>query len=209
MCLHGYRQNAVKFKSQTGALRKNLRHEAEFFFLSAPHRIPGFESGGEGDDYDQRAWWFTKENSFSSRDVTDLDKGLEESLDLVKKYFDENGPFDALLGFSQGACLVSIICALKQKKQFKPDFKFAIIVSGFKSRCTLHSHYYDEKIHINSLHVIGETDEIISNDMSYDLANVFINAVILKHPGGHYVAGKSNLKDKYINFLQSQKTPTP
>ncbi|EEB18712.1 conserved hypothetical protein [Pediculus humanus corporis] len=146
LCLHGYRQNAVKFKSQTGALRKNLRHEAEFFFLSAPHRIPGFESGGEGDDYDQRAWWFTKENSFSSRDVTDLDKGLEESLDLVKKYFDENGPFDALLGFSQ----------------------------GFKSRCTLHSHYYDEKIHINSLHVIGETDEIISNDMSYDLANVDI-----------------------------------
>lgn len=134
-----------------------------------------------------------------------MDKGLDESIKEIKKFFIENGPFQGILGFSQGACLVSLLCALKQRNELQVDFDFVIIFSGFKSRCTLHTKYYEEKININSLHVIGETDLIITNDMSYDLANAFVNPIIIKHPGGHYVAGRTFLKKEYIDFLHAQK----
>lgn len=205
MCLHGYRQNAVKFSSQTGSLRKILKNEVEFHYLSAPHLLPDTEVA-EGEDEEQRAWWFTKPNSFSSRDVTDLDKGFKESLEEIKKFVEKNGPFDGILGFSQGACLAGLLCALKTIGEIDIDFRFAIIVSGFKSNCILHSKYYDQKIYINSLHVIGETDQIITTDMCHDLANVFVNPIILTHPGGHFVPGKSLYRNQYVDFLQRQKT---
>ncbi|KAK6628573.1 hypothetical protein RUM43_002388 [Polyplax serrata] len=204
LCLHGYRQNATKFRSQTGALRKNLKNVADFHFLSAPHVVP-YTEHYEGDENEERAWWFTTPTSFSSRDETSMDKGLTESLNAIKKYFLENGPFDGILGFSQGACLTGLICALKERKEIDLDFSFAIIVAGFQSRCTLHRKFYDQKININSLHVIGETDQIISNSMSYALVDTFVNASVIKHPGGHFVPGKSVLKDQYITFLQAQQ----
>lgn len=43
----------------------------------------------------------------------------------------------------------------------KIKFDFAIIISGFKSLCTPHAIYYDEKISIPSLHIYGETDQVI------------------------------------------------
>lgn len=41
--------------------------------------------------------------------------GFEESIKVVEKAFEEHGPFDGLLGFSQGACFVALLCDLQQR----------------------------------------------------------------------------------------------
>lgn len=58
----------------------------------------------------------------------------------------------------------------------KVKFDFAIIISGFKSLCTLHKIYYDEKIIIPSLHIYGETDQVIPTGESLILylQNLFL-----------------------------------
>lgn len=41
------------------------------------------------------------------------------------------------------------------------QFKFAILVAGFKSRSTSHDVYYSTQIKFPTLHVFGDTDKVI------------------------------------------------
>jgi hypothetical protein len=64
---------------------------------------------------DQYAWWFSTENRmFDSKKPSDICLGFENSLALIEKTFEELGPFDGLLGFSQGAAFVGILCGMQQ-----------------------------------------------------------------------------------------------
>lgn len=45
------------------------------------------------------------------------------------------------------------------------DFKFAILVAGFKSRSAGHSVYYNAPITCPTLHVFGDTDRVIPKGM--------------------------------------------
>ena len=95
--------------------------------------------------------------------TTDIDIGYQESLETFKNFCITSGPFDGVLGFSQGACMVSIICTLQQRQcldlPFK--FKFAVIMAGFKSSLTPHQQYFTDQILLPSLHVFGKSDKVI------------------------------------------------
>ena len=41
------------------------------------------------------------------------------------------------------------------------SFKFAIMVAGFRSRSTQHDMFYENLIKCPTLHVYGETDQVI------------------------------------------------
>jgi predicted esterase len=67
--------------------------------------------------------------------------GFQETLDFLKKVFTEQGPFDGVLGFSQGGTLASIICALRQSiPEFK--FNFAMIFSAFPTSVPEYNQLY-------------------------------------------------------------------
>lgn len=129
-------------------------------------------------------WWFnTKDHTFKATEPSSLSVGFEDSVALIEKTFNDLGPFDGILGFSQGAAFASILCAMQQKKciviityitvfldpRFHSlsltvtpiKFDFAIIISGFKSLCEPHAYLYNEQLSLNTLHVYGETDKII------------------------------------------------
>ena len=42
--------------------------------------------------------------------MSDCDKGFEESWKLIKTTIEEEGPFDGIMGFSQGAAFAALIC---------------------------------------------------------------------------------------------------
>lgn len=197
LCLHGYRQDATKFRQQTGSLRKQLKSVAELEFTSAPFFVP---SEGEA----SRSWWFTGPNgdSFSSRDSPGTCTGLDESLRAVEDAWKSNGPYDGLLGFSQGACLVGMLPGLIENKKTSLDPKFVVIVSGFKSKCKAHEFLYNTSSDLPSLHVFGETDEVIPVAWGQELAASFRNAIILQHQGGHFVPGNSVYRKDYHSFFE-------
>lgn len=86
--------------------------------------------------------------------------------------------------------------------RIKPHF--AVMSSGFKSGSLAHLNYYEETIMIPSLHIFGETDAIIPSDMSEALAATFEEPRIVTHPGGHYFAAQSNLKQIYVEFFRDR-----
>jgi hypothetical protein len=52
--------------------------------------------------------------TFDSKKPSDVCLGFEKSLSLIEKTFEEQGPFDGLLGFSQGAAFVGILCGMQE-----------------------------------------------------------------------------------------------
>lgn len=39
LAIHGYRQNAETFKQKTGSFRKMVHKWAQFFYVTAPHKV--------------------------------------------------------------------------------------------------------------------------------------------------------------------------
>uniref|UniRef100_A0A182NGD8 Serine hydrolase domain-containing protein n=1 Tax=Anopheles dirus TaxID=7168 RepID=A0A182NGD8_9DIPT len=203
LALHGYRQNADSFKSKLGALRKLLNKYVEFVFISAPHAAAPLEAGGEPDP-SQRSWWFNKEDrTFKGTNQGGPAYGFEESLKLVEKTWQAEG-CHGLLGFSQGACFVGLLCDLSARGMTPMKPQFAIAGAGFRSGSLVHLNYYENKIQIPSLHIYGETDEIITKDMSESLAEAFLDPEVLTHSGGHYFPAQASLKETYVEFFRDQ-----
>ncbi|XP_014472000.1 PREDICTED: UPF0483 protein CG5412 [Dinoponera quadriceps] len=192
LALHGYTQSDVIFSAKLGALRKGFKKEIDFTFIKAPHEVPSTNGNGYG-------WWFNTEDHYYKATVpSDLCVGFTDSVNLIKKVFLEQGPFDGILGFSQGAAFVSILCAMKKKQLLEIEFNFVIIISGFKSLSVPHSIYYDEEIDTPSLHIYGKNDQVIPTEMAEQISRSFTNKEELYHEGGHYIPGR---KDIYRNFI--------
>lgn len=80
--------------------------------------------------------------------------------------------------------------------------RFCIMSSGFRSGSLAHLNYYEERISIPSLHIFGETDNVIPNHMSEELADIFEDPKILRHSGGHYFPSTTQQKEFYRNYFQ-------
>lgn len=184
----------------------------ELFYISAPHTVSSNtnsqdqEHSSSAGDEDQRGWWFSdvQAHSFDARQDCESSLGLDESLEAVRVAVKDLGPFDGILGFSQGAALVAMVCALQEQK-LEPafSFRFAILVAGFRSACAQHQHFYEGlEITLPSLHVFGQEDKVIPEQMSRELLPTFPGAHILVHPGGHFIPAASAHRQTYQKFLQ-------
>ncbi|KAG0232018.1 hypothetical protein BGW42_008529 [Actinomortierella wolfii] len=128
LCLHGYTQVAI----------------GEKVYITAPHVVPiptpssieeREQQQQEDDDVNREpesfGWW--------TRGPNNAYVGFDESLSLIAKTLDDQGPFDGILGFSQGAAMASIVQLLLERPQLDPimsqcrhgPLKFSILVSGF------------------------------------------------------------------------------
>ncbi|XP_042891743.1 esterase OVCA2-like [Penaeus japonicus] len=204
LCLHGYRQNGSTFREKTGAFRKQLKKQVEFEFMTSPLEVPPLESADDKDG--GSGWWFSRQDDFfRAQDESDCIKGFEESLAAVETAFKEKGPFDGILGFSQGGAMLGLICGLQQQGKLSYSFKFAIFVSAFKSRSLPHQHLYEEKIALPTLHVFGETDQVIEKPMSEEHLQYFHDPEVLVHPGGHFIPATGAQKAIYVKFIEKMR----
>ena len=62
-------------------------------------------------------------------DGEEADAGLEESLRAIERACERDGPFDGILGFSQGATLAAIALATPRMRE---RFGFGIFAVGMK-----------------------------------------------------------------------------
>ncbi|XP_058809948.1 esterase OVCA2 [Phymastichus coffea] len=207
LAIHGFRQSDKIFSAKLGSLRKSFKKEVDFLFIKAPHKVPIEnksdcieEPAENANEFEQYGWWFnTEDKIFKATELSNKSVGFDESLELVKNALLEQGPFDGILGFSQGGSFVSILCAMQQKNVLSSKFDFAIIISGFKSLCQPHQMFYDEQIMLPTLHVFGDSDKVIPTKMAKELSELFVNKQVVLHDGGHYIPGKKHI---YANFLK-------
>ncbi|KAF8927567.1 serine hydrolase FSH [Dissophora ornata] len=157
LCLHGYTQNSISFTKKTAVFRKALKDIADLVYVTAPHivPIPTLSTPEERED-DQLenlepeavpyGWW-------TSSPERPQYKGFDQSLAGLREVLEKQGPFDGVMGFSQGASMASILQLLLERPHLSPTmtgckhdpFKFAIIVSGFEPRDSEKLAWYTNK----------------------------------------------------------------
>ncbi|KZO93844.1 FSH1-domain-containing protein [Calocera viscosa TUFC12733] len=204
LALHGYTQNAHIFSKKLGAIRKACAKDIEFVFVDAPIVLqPADLPGASLAEFDSeaspaqwvddpkltaRAWW-------RANDEKTEYFGLEESLRFLRGVL-EQGKFNGVLGFSQGACMAAYLCAYLEEPSIEPIFNpsphpafdFAILISGFAPTCPPIEHH----IRAKSVHVLGKTDTVVSNKRSETLFDICINPRVEYHEGSHYVPSKAS-----------------
>ncbi|KAJ2495764.1 Ovarian cancer-associated protein 2 [Coemansia sp. RSA 2049] len=121
LCLHGYTQNAKKFRDRTGPFRRNMKRRMELVYMTAPlEATEEFERSGGSDNKDggpstageegpSAAWW----NPRATPSETWVD--IRRSAEAVMRTMRELGPFDGIVGFSQGAGMAAVVLALMRR----------------------------------------------------------------------------------------------
>lgn len=185
LCLHGYHGNGRVLASQMSELAASIAPLAELVTLDAPSIAAG--------DF---GWWHASDDGHY--------RGWERTREAIEAFFASHGPFDGVLGFSQGAALAGLLVGLR--RPYGPlDFDFSILVSGFPARDPELARLYEnhEAYALPSLHVIGRSDFVVAPETSRALAAQFQNPVIAEHAGGHAVANLAAVRE----FLEARIAP--
>jgi hypothetical protein len=219
--LHGYTQSGPLFATKTGALRKTLVKAfpagCELVYPTAPIRLsPADETflvqqvdkdkaeGGDG-ELDAWAWWKRK-----GAGEPYVYEGLELGLDKIADVLKAEGPFDGVVGFSQGGACAGMIASLLEPgresafeksggmeypKSFKdihhPPMKFAVSYSGFAATGeNPYRAFYEPQISTRMLHFLGSQDVVVDEKRSLALVEACVNReerYVVYHPGGHFL----------------------
>ncbi len=198
LVLHGMRQNGAILRARTKKLRRALGSLAELTFVTSPlpyslqgeTRAAGLDALGEVPDFPlQQAWWIASEDNRRY-------EGFDASLSFIEGVCREQGPFDGVLGFSQGATFAAVLAAMQPHPVM--SFRFVVCISGFPSRADAHAAFVrPSSIAVPSLHLYGEKDALVTPDRSQQLFELFdpASSRIVKHGGGHFVPGAWPLAD--------------
>ncbi len=199
--------------------------KVDFVFPTAPHAlsIPDKKSGNLKPN--ARAWYYYDatrpehfETAFKSDDADYL--GLEKTVSQIQSLSDK--PFDAVIGFSQGACLASLLCArasaavISSVPSCLTQLKAAIFISGFARPLPKSdlSHYSTKVGALNpqfdTLHVYGLSDDHIPKEKSEELAAMYGNSRIHVHSGGHIIPQKAAdvtvIAEFLVRAMQQRRT---
>ncbi|XP_031104106.1 rhodanese-like domain-containing protein 6 [Ipomoea triloba] len=147
--------------------------------------------------------WKIADCTFDSLQYQQQTKGFDRSLSYLKTTFSEAGPFDGILGFSQGAAMAALLCAHKEKLKGELDFRFAILCSGFAVNM---DECQQGSINCPSLHIFCNdkgNDRQIKNQASRRLASMFDDgcSVVIEHDFGHIIPTQSPFIDQIKDFL--------
>ncbi|KAF2460188.1 serine hydrolase FSH [Lineolata rhizophorae] len=215
LMLHGYTQSGPLFRSKTRALEKNLQKafpagvtlsyptapihlaRADLTFEAATAVVdPANKTDGEDEEPDAWGWWRRKGDAEPY-----TYEGIERGLAGVAEVLKAEGPFDGVIGFSQGGALAGMLASLLEpgrREAFEaaqpkggmrfpesfeedtgfvtdvvhPPLKFAVSYSGFgASTNKLYQAFYEPKINTPMMHFIGSVDTVVEEARSLRLVN--------------------------------------
>ncbi|KAK9865061.1 hypothetical protein WJX84_008771 [Apatococcus fuscideae] len=122
LCLHGFRQTGSSLKGRLSALIRRLKHRADLCCVDATFTLrPLRKRQSTGDATKQQG--HLCEHAADAPDWVDGDQlmrqteGWEDTLQHLLKIIDLQGPFNGVMGFSQGAGIAAAFEVLHVVKQ--------------------------------------------------------------------------------------------
>ncbi|KAF2446299.1 hypothetical protein P171DRAFT_323611, partial [Karstenula rhodostoma CBS 690.94] len=229
LCLHGFTSNGAVHAHQLRRLTSQLP-DYDFLFPSGPHQVniadqmdmttPANQAWSSivtsASASGHRAWWFARDGDTKSKTGGGF-VGIEESLAYLAAYIQERGPVHAIWGFSQGACLAGLLCALLQSKHAAhplrryleapvdlgiPTPLAGVVFSGFRARYARYDDLYEPGIDVPVLHVLGEQDALVRSERSEALLRVCKSSERIVHPGGHGIPKGEADMAKIVEFTR-------
>ncbi|VVA92527.1 unnamed protein product [Arabis nemorensis] len=182
LCLHGFRTSGEIMKTQLHKWPQSVLDRLDLVFLDAPFPCQG-KSDVDGIFDPPYYEWFQFNKEFTEYE------NFENCLEYLEDRMIKLGPFDGLIGFSQGAILSGGLPGLQatgKALQRVAKIKFLIIIGGAKFKSTsVAENAYSSSLQTLSLHFLGETDFL--KPYGTELIKSFKNPVVVNHPKGHTV----------------------
>ncbi|KAH9578654.1 Serine hydrolase FSH [Trypanosoma melophagium] len=225
LCLHGSRQTAEIFEHQLSKMCSSLADIAQFDFIDAPCL-----SEIEGDAVATYSWcephhqYPYQEEDRNKKQESKVNIGIDESYaagDAVVRecMISERGPYDIILGFSQGALIAARYLMLQQLREdntYGSSLKGIIMAASPDPRRTfleLSTLYQSNSVHnidtggffgtLPSLHIVGKKDTIVSPTECISFANACQpNADIVFHEHAHSIPQLQSIITSVRSFLE-------
>ncbi|KAH3676232.1 hypothetical protein WICPIJ_009192 [Wickerhamomyces pijperi] len=219
LCLHGFLQNAKIFSEKSSGLRKLLKKaNIQLDYIDGPVTLEKADLPFEVDDDKwkeivdtqiNKAWFY----HFDEPEKLNIDAALETVFTHIK----ENGPYDGIIGFSQGAAISTIVANLiAEKMPEHGPFKLALHVSGYcftdrdadRKELGINSKFtkeftVPEDFSTKTLIIYGENDNSVPSFRSQYLSNLFANKTEFKHDGGHFVPNKKDFLKGVVEEIEA------
>ncbi|BFI24760.1 hypothetical protein MPTK2_1g14600 [Marchantia polymorpha subsp. ruderalis] len=181
LCLHGLRTSAKIMQQQVELAQWALEDIVEFVYMNAPFPATGKSDVEKRFEPPYFEWYQ------ANQDYSEI-YGLEEASVHIIDFIKTRGPFDGLMGFSQGAVLAGALVGLQEKGLALPDvprFTFIVLIGGCRSKALVLRPAYFDPILTPSLHFIGEKD--FMKEGGELLITSFKDATVIHHPHGHLI----------------------
>lgn len=219
LCLHGWRTNGDILSMQMAALQANT--DMDCFFIDAPFPGRGEPDKGIAFFYPDRQYyeWFyrTKVDKSAVPDMS-IPSGksgpfagydnLDESMEYLSRHIDITGPYDGLLGFSQGASMVTRLVQLQKEEMKnnplkKKNFNFVILVGGVPPQELVDK---NPLFTTPSLHIMGSIDPLLpDSQLLHSLYSDTPKRETMVHEEGHNIPSmRTELYPKIQAFLTAQ-----
>ncbi|KAK9231511.1 hypothetical protein WN943_021747 [Citrus x changshan-huyou] len=187
LCLHGFRTSGEILKKQIGRWPESILRKLDLDFLDAPFPALG-KSDVEAFFNPPYYEWYQR-----NEDCTQY-INFEQSIAYIEDYMVTHGPFDGLLGFSQGAFIAAASPGMQAEGVAftkVPKIKFVILIAGAKflgfkfGQPKLAVNAFSSPVQCPSLHIIGENDFLKEQGMA--LLESFVDPVVIYHSKGHTI----------------------
>ncbi|KAK6369731.1 Family of serine hydrolases 3 [Exophiala oligosperma] len=238
LMLHGYTQSGPLFHAKTRAMEKHLQKAFPGLSLSyptgpvqlRPKDVPGYDptSSDDPDSVEAYGWWRRSDTSDPPEYVR-----LEDGLETIAKVLETEGPFDGVIGFSQGAAMATMVASLlegeSRKKAFEqarsksplaipypmsferlnhPPLKFGAAYCGFRAPGERYRGFY-EAPHVQTpfIHFIGSLDSVVEEARTQALVDATGGegkTQVIMHPGGHFVPSGKQYLDTIAAFIREK-----
>ncbi|CAE7401164.1 xpot [Symbiodinium sp. CCMP2456] len=203
LVFHGYSSNGSWQQHKDKRLQKLLSFfNVRLHYIDGPVQLPPFSAEGI---HRRLSWWSIKrEDSWT------------KLLAYLHEVFRRDGPFDGVMGYSQGAAVAGGLSAEMLVGHFPGMFRFAIVVCGYLAptpdlkqlielldRQERPSESYiavlrwrrwksvdipeQKSFRLPTLHIMGEADKVTPVRMNLEMASLFADPVLVRHPGGHHL----------------------
>lgn len=215
--LHGFLQNGKVFSEKSSGIRKLLKKaNIQCDYIDAPVMLEKKDLPFVMDDEKwqatldadvNRAWFYHSEISH------ELD--LTEAINTVVSHIKENGPYDGIVGFSQGAALSTILTnKITTLIPEHPEFKVSLIISGYSFTEPDPEHPGELRItekfqdsftpkkdtKTKLMFIYGEADQAVPCVRTKYLIDLYKKVgvsdddiSVFTHPGGHMVPNKKDI----------------
>ena len=216
LCLHGKAQTAESFSKKIGGARRKLERAFDLTFLDGPidleevsQSTPTSSAGSDTTPvFNTGRAWFLREPQEDKPEQYRYLK-LAEAIEYISTYASNHGPFDGMMGFSQGGTVVTALAtsgaipvkavltagAPHIEEVFESALEWAAGSGGLKDS--------DVGLVIPKLHLAGETDAIISVESTDALCRRGGNGELVVHDKGHLFPTKAAYVDKMVEFLKA------
>mmetsp|Transcript_115501 Transcript_115501/g.224687 ORF Transcript_115501/g.224687 Transcript_115501/m.224687 type:complete len:373 (-) Transcript_115501:167-1285(-) len=198
LALHGGGANSEIMKFQTLGLQKIVGDKATWDFLDGGREWRSKTPPSEmmlslANGKPLRGWYGVSDDGGDERPFAEklFDESVQfhyeevdDAVDRVLAHMHEQGPFDVLVGFSQGCIMTHLLAAVLRDRGEPMPWRLSVQFSGMRVRDDRYTRLFKEAMVLPVVQVYGKRDELYAYGRQSQ-PELYQNPVILEHDEGH------------------------